>query len=484
MRKFKLLYLAPVFALIALLCWALASPPGSSPDDDFHLASIWCANASNTSACEPGHSSDQREIPPAVYFANCYARDANINAGCQADHSQSTVPSVLTKRGSFQNNYPPVYYATMSLFVGPSFEGSIFVMRMVNIFLLIGFTSALWALLPRRRRPALIGGWLLTSVPLGLFLIASNNPSSWALIGVASAWLALLGFFETVGRRKILLGALFVLAVIMAAGARGDAALYTVLGSVVVLILSFARTRAFLLNVILPAVLAVVALIFFLSSRQSTVAVVGLGDGTQPGSHSGVLALALKDLINVPSLWFGSFGTWALGWLDTALPTIVPFASVLALVLIVMVGLRNRFRRKTIALVLVGVVLWALPTYVLVAGANQVGENVQPRYILPIIVLGVGVTLLGVVGQRIVWSRTVLIVSVAALSLAETVAMYINMRRYIVGVTSREYNLDSGIQWWWNIPIPPMLVLVIGSLAWLALLITFAREVSKTRAIS
>ena len=31
-------------ALVAVgLAWSLASPAGSSPDDDFHLASIWCA---------------------------------------------------------------------------------------------------------------------------------------------------------------------------------------------------------------------------------------------------------------------------------------------------------------------------------------------------------------------------------------------------------------------------------------------------------
>ena len=30
-------------AFAALAGWSLASPAGSSPDDDYHLASIWCA---------------------------------------------------------------------------------------------------------------------------------------------------------------------------------------------------------------------------------------------------------------------------------------------------------------------------------------------------------------------------------------------------------------------------------------------------------
>ena len=34
---------APLLLLFALAAWAVASPVGAAPDDDFHLASIWCA---------------------------------------------------------------------------------------------------------------------------------------------------------------------------------------------------------------------------------------------------------------------------------------------------------------------------------------------------------------------------------------------------------------------------------------------------------
>ena len=70
-------------------------------------------------------------------------------------------------------------------------------MRFLNILLFVGLSTALYLLLPLGRRRVLIGLSLLTSVPLGSFLIASNNPSSWAIIGVGFSWLALLGYFET-----------------------------------------------------------------------------------------------------------------------------------------------------------------------------------------------------------------------------------------------------------------------------------------------
>ena len=39
-------------ALILGLSWSLASAPASSPDDDFHLASIWCAWGAEASDCQ------------------------------------------------------------------------------------------------------------------------------------------------------------------------------------------------------------------------------------------------------------------------------------------------------------------------------------------------------------------------------------------------------------------------------------------------
>ena len=247
MGRFRLLYAAPLFAFIALVAWAFASPIGSSPDDDFHLASIWCANSANTSACRPGPTTAERFIPAEIKHSSCYAHQPDVTAACAARYLHSdSKPTVLTSRGNFLNQYPPVYYATMSLFVTSNIEVSVVTMRIVNILIFIGMGVGLYLLLPRFRRPALLWGWGLTVLPLGLFLISSNNPSSWAIIGIGSAWLALLGYFETTGRRRIGLAGLFLLAGIMAAGARSDAALYLVISIVVVAVLTAEKTRVFL----------------------------------------------------------------------------------------------------------------------------------------------------------------------------------------------------------------------------------------------
>src|SRR5690606_36541409 len=135
-------------------------------------------------------------------------RETTESAECQYDVLAGDAPMVETKRGNFVGAYPPLYYAVMSVFASADVLTSILVMRFVNVLLFLGLTTALYLLLPARRRPTLLWGWLISIVPLGAFLIASNNPSSWAVIGIGSLFLALLGAVESTGRHRLGLGGL------------------------------------------------------------------------------------------------------------------------------------------------------------------------------------------------------------------------------------------------------------------------------------
>lgn len=485
LSKLRIVHLAPAFALIALLAWSLASPMGASPDDDFHLDSIWCSSAVDQSSCLPGSAPNKRVVPEALVHSACFAGNSTITAACQGRRLPSSQPTVDTDRGSFANEYPPVYYATMGLFVTPDILGSVWFMRLINVLLFVAVTTALACLLPARRRVALIAGWLITTVPLGAFLLASNNPSSWALIGVGSSWLALLGYFESTGRRRVALGALFAVTVIMAAGARGDAAVYTVIGSAIAILLTFRRDRAYLLSAILPVAMAIVAAAFFLSTQQAGVATTGLGTASAiSGSQNSAtaapvytgLALIAYNLLTVPSLWAGAFGEWGLGWLDTAVPAVVRVAAAGVFAAVVFLGLRHAGWRKTVAVVGLALVLWLLPTYVLVRGGNIVGDNVQPRYLLPLIVV-IGALAILTVGRgrfRLSWLQAS--IAGAGLVIAQTVSLQVNIRRYVTGTGVQGFNLDAGDRWWWSSAPAPMVVWIVGSLAYAALIVVLIRE--------
>lgn len=487
-KRFRALYLVPALAIIALLGWAFASPMGSSPDDDFHLVSIWCGNPANESACAPGDSSQSRTVPEALTDgAHCFIRDASIGAACQKETVDfDPKDTTVTERGNFYGAYPPLYYAFMNLLVTPDILWSVMLMRIVSVLLFVGIATALFVLLPIRRRPSLVWGWLVTVIPLGLFLITSNNPSGWAIVGVGSSWLALLGYVETTGRRRIALGALFVLSVIMAAGARSDAAIYAGLGIVLVVGFTFRRTRDYLLSAILPLVMAVVAGVFFLTSGQSNSGLSGFGGAS--GTMGEVLenpndpvSQLFQNLVNIPSLWAGALGSWPIGWFDTAMPAIVTYGGVACFVAVVFGGLRAMSWRKAAIVGITGLTLWLLPAWVLFRGNDPVGQQVQPRYLLPLIVMFAGMAVLAIGERRLRLTLLQRSLIVGTLSIVQFVALYVNLRRYVQGVGNGGWNLDAG-GWWWDVPFSPMFLLMVGSVAFGALSWILVAEVS-SRAI-
>ncbi|GAA3735419.1 hypothetical protein GCM10022239_09330 [Leifsonia bigeumensis] len=475
-RGFRVIWLAPLLAFVALASWALASPMGASPDDDYHLVSTWCADPGKTWACEVGTDLTQRVVPEALVKSPlCFAHHPERSAACQKDtFSLDPVPTEMTHRGNFAGQYPPVYYAAMNIVVSPNLEFSVVLMRLINAFVFVAITTALFAALPSIRRPALVWGWLASTVPLGLFLIASNNPSSWAIVGVGTSWIALLGYLESSGRRKVGLGLIFVVSVIMAAGSRGDTAVYAGFAIALVLVLRFRNVRRFWMDAILPLVMGVVAGLFVLMSRQSQFGVEGLPSTAVSDPTVASAAAQSSDsfghiatlLFNVPSLWAGVFGYWGLGWLDTGMPAIVTFGAITVAVGAVFTGLRVMTWRKAIALGAIATLLVFIPTWVLYQGGQQVGQEVQPRYLLPLIVMFIGLAMVSANGRSPRLTRTQRILVGVTISVAQLVALYFNMRRYIHGDTpGTGWNLDQHTLWWWDIAVSPMTVLLVGSLA-------------------
>lgn len=486
-RRVRLIYLAPVLALLALSAWAFASPMGAAPDDDYHLVSIWCATGDDA-YCQPGSTDATRLVPQALLSSPCYAFYSEESAACQNRIDFDSTALVESKRGNFVGAYPPLYYSVMSVFVGPDEHFSVMLMRLFNIALFVGITSALYVLLPRNRRPALVWGWLVSTVPLGIFLLASNNPSGWAVAGVGSAWLALLSYYDarTPATRWASAG-LVAVSVLMAAGSRGDAAMYVVGALGVAALLAFANTKRFWLLTIFPLAMTVVAGAFFLVARQTAAGVNGFsGAEAGPAAQQAATAadslsgfgLLAYNLLNVPSLWIGSFGGWALGWLDTPIPASVTFLALAAFVGVGFVGLSILNSRKVIAVAGVGFVLWMLPTYVLTQGGDKVGEQVQPRYILPLVVLMAGLLVIEAGRKKFALGRVQTLGVVVALIAANLVALHMNMRRYITGNDVPGWNLNAQAEWFWSGAPAPMVVWAIGSLAFAGLVVVLAREMS------
>lgn len=485
-RRYRLLVMMLIAAALASLgAWAFSSPIGASPDDDFHLASIWCGLGDRAGLCEASPRPGYKLIQSGLNKSACYAMDASISAGCQEALGVFTQSALIeSSRGSFSSNYPPVYYATMSLLASSNIQASVLAMRILNIVLFIISVGLLAWLLPKRYSRSLYWLWAITLVPLGMSLISSNNPSSWALIGVGTSWLALYGYFTSSGWRRNALAAFFAVEVLMASGARADAALYTVLTSAIAIVLSWTSVRARLTQLWLPAAAAVMSLAFYFGSQQSTIAATGLTDSETGIQARGALEVFGFNIVQLPTLWVGVFGTWGLGWLDTTMPGLVWVTSATVFVALVTVAWAKLSNRQWWSLIVLAGVLYALPLYVLQKGLNHVGEQVQPRYILPLVIVFAGVALLDINSSEIRMSRLQPWLYIAGLSVANAVALYVNTKRYVSGLENGSgFSLTSGIQWWWSIPVGPFVVWLIGALSF-AVMLAIGYRLTRFRAES
>jgi hypothetical protein len=135
-------------------------------------------------------------------------------------------------------------------------------------------------------------------------------------------------------------------------------------------------------------------------------------------------------------------------------------------------------RRRLFTLLGLASILYFLPLYVLQRGLNHVGEQVQPRYLLPLIVVFAGIAFLGLaLGERKL-SQLQLVVSLMGLAVANSLALYVNTKRYVSGLDNDSgFSLEANVQWWWSIPVGPMAVWVVGSVGF-ALAIYFGYRAS------
>lgn len=200
--------------------FALLTPPGATHDEWYHLGSIWCGHGERSNYCEekgetPDYGMSANVNLPVI---NCKAEPNEI-LHCPIDFDGQSQPLIN------DGLYPPSFYWILSWLVVPSAQASIVLVRLASAFLislLLGFS--LW-LLPLRFQTTLILVVLTVFSSSGFFLFASVNPSSWSAAGIGIGWLSLFASMESRDvrvTRRIALAATGIIGFVMAASSRWD----------------------------------------------------------------------------------------------------------------------------------------------------------------------------------------------------------------------------------------------------------------------
>lgn len=463
-----------LLAISALFAWGFSSPIGATPDEDFHLASIWCGQGDRQGLCEPTGSENSRAVSSdIVHSAECFAYEAEISASCQGtSFGKGTSNLISTNRGNFENLYPPVFYWVMSWLATPNIYLSVALMRIFNILLFVGVIISIGILGGTKLSRSLNISLVFMAVPLGMFLLPSVNPTSWAMLTVPAAFITTKAIFISVGKRKLLLSVLLIILLVMGAGSRSDTGIFLILSITLATITSYTKSMN-IWKLSIPSISAIlVGLFFFNQSGQSSVITSGLGgDISYQGS---LLGLVAKNILQAPLLVAGVFGEWGLGWLDTIMPAFIWVFGLIIFGIIVFAGFVGTKISTRLSLLFSIIATILIPVFVLVQSRLQVGEGVQPRYVLPLVILAAVISIESFSDGSIVLTRSGWIILAILAGLSNSIALFINTQRYATGIDIFNVDLNSYVEWSWPGSLSPMFLWLIGSVSFFTVAVLVA----------
>ena len=473
LRNWLRLLAIGVLAFIALGSWAISSPVGSSPDEGFHLSSIYCAATAPASLCPKAVGENSYLLPSDIADAgSCFRFNPSKPAACVRTKWTTLKVRQTAASVNKSSTYPGGFYWVMGAFATTNLAGTVYGIRAIDVLLCVVAAIAVLAIAPPNLRQAGGIGFLLAGGPLGWFLIASVNPSSWAFVSVGFYWIALLTYVAAKSNvvKYMALGLALALAVIGSI-ARSDVGGYIVIANLAVAAVvlldrrNASRKRAFIGVLVLTSAIGLVTVLTTSETTGFTNA-----KGVQHIGHG--IGAWVFNAMYIPQITFGAIGYSPLGWLDTNLPFIVPLSATIAIAVLVAHALRRCPRNILMTWICLVVLAIAIPMIMLYrsdAGANTF--FVQPRYMLPLLPMLIGLPFI----RRDAFCVTRFAAPYrwlfgAAVSLVFSVSLFWNTQRYVHGIhgTAPNLNLSTGARWWSNGLLSPTWNWVIGSGAFVA----------------
>ena len=361
---------------------------------------------------------------------------------------------------------PNGFYWTLFYLIGDNTLISAMVMRIFNAFLATILLFSTIILSPRKIRVALIGSWIACVIPLGMYSISSTNPSSWTIIGIGIYWAALYSYLnENNIKKKILLVSITVITALMSIQSRSEASPYILLSTFVIfLLIKNLKNKIQNIKSLIPILLINLYALYEFFTTPSTL---GWSTGLPGGDpNRSSKEIWFYNITEWPTFISGSIGGWPLGWLDVPVPSITYFMCLMVFAGLILTGLNDLNVRKFLAVSLVFIVLVVLPLRILALGKNFVGENVQPRYFLPLIFLFVGLILISTQKNNYLWlSNSQIYLILFSTSIAHFFSLHFVFRRFITGTDIVDWNLNRNIEWWWTFLPTPLFFWLFGCLS-------------------
>jgi hypothetical protein len=474
--------------LVVLGSWLLASPPGSSPDDVYHLGSIWCGQGFDE-RCLPssaGERSNFALVPSPICDINCYVFDQSSRSAACLNRVLPGSPNVFdVVETNIRRERANLYYATMNLLVGDDVGRTVARIRVVNALTVLTMVLMTALVAGPRIRTAFLVTWLVASLPLGLFMVTSVNTTAWGIAGLGTIWangLTVLGHQGS--RRRVAAGVLAAVGWILAVGSRTEALphLVFVMSAVVVLAVLDDRDLVDRVAVGFRRLHLSTRLLLVISAGAMLVWIGRIGGSRIFASQFGDLQngwdrLVARDIGNpfftlamdIPTFWVGVLGSWNLGWLDTRVTPMGSVPTMAVYVALLTLGLMGASRARMTSASIIGLGMLLLPLLSLIPIARMVNEEIQARHFIALIYVLLGIALTrDRMATPLQIGRGMYLTMTLALGAAHAAALWMNIGRYTTGFTEFLFvPIGREPEWWWSAGPAPFTVWAAGSVAFL-----------------
>ena len=459
-HKIKPAIIYSLLSFFILLGWAVGSPPGSSPDEDLHLTSAWCYSKYQGANCET--------VPlRLVEVGKCYFKDSGTIATCEKSIPKDEVsPERIYSDKS--------YYHFLANFVSlDSIDKSTVQMRIANSFFSSISILVIVLLTSRLIYLPIIISWLVVNIPLGFFLLSSVNPSSWLYIFSFLFLPLTYRIFAEKNQHYLFMTKLLILGLtfLLSLNARPDTLLFASIFGITLLPVIFSfevkklRTR---IAIYLFTLLISIYLMLSIWSRSNLV-----------NFRESKLS-SWEIVTSLPSIITGVFGGWGLGSLETTMPPVTYVGSFVIVLALLFYGLRFVNLPEAVSIFLIGVFAFMVPFFVLLRSNLRVGEWLQPRYILPIFYVLIGLSLIVIFRSFHEKSLLIIVNLIFFLSsITFTFSLHTFYRRYVAGLDNFNLFFENTNSWWWEFSIfpNPFTFFTFTVIVYLVFWITLKREI-------
>ena len=445
----------PIFAAVLLFttlsCWSFSAPLNNGFDPTFQLASIWCGWGESPGKCEN-------------YGARDYGYGGDI-----PDQLRSLTTSEMRDQEIASPSTRSLFYPIMRVFAGDNATQSVLLMRLIQSFIASMIFGSLIHFSSRKMKTAVLSAWTFTMIPIIISTLPQTTPRSWAYLSGMSSWAYLMLALDRHKQKQNskILWILYGFSLFLAFASRWDATLFVAFSSALILALHLIKEKKIATLTFVwfaaggTALLLISRMIF---PRLASYTTFSFGSTFTSGK-------TIFQLIHIPENVADGLGL-GVRLVDLG-PNLIGIIGVMLFTYVLSRSLKDSNQLQKFAVIAIALFIFLAMFQITLNWTEQIGPS--GVYVVQLLTVMLGLSIaLSDHDQDFLLKVSHRTMFISLLAITHALALFSRMEwavRPNNELNDTYFNLSLNGGWWWNSPIGPNVVYLMGALAFPAWLI-------------